>query len=99
LGRFRVADGRLPRPSATRAGVLFNDGEIAEAAWFTRAVRAALATVMEQRLASRLLLRDRISIAREIIESWRRSTSSCAEIDEMGDLLALAPFVRLGAGN
>jgi NAD+ diphosphatase len=50
----------------------FTDGEIAEAAWFTRAeVRSALEegdwTSDSQ---SRLLLPGTISIAREIIESW-----------------------------
>ena len=51
----------------------FNDGEIAEAAWFTRAeVREALAEGDWGSTASRsrLLLPGSISIAREIIESW-----------------------------
>jgi NAD+ diphosphatase len=50
----------------------FNDGEIAEAAWFTRAeVRAALADGdWSSDSPSRLLLPGSISIAREIIESW-----------------------------
>jgi NAD+ diphosphatase len=50
----------------------FNDGEIAEAAWFTRAeVRAALAHGdWNSESDSRLLLPGSISIAREIIESW-----------------------------
>lgn len=54
----------------------FNDGEIAEAAWFTRAdVREALGHGDWGREAaatapSRLLLPGSISIAREIIESW-----------------------------
>lgn len=53
----------------------FNDGEIAEAGWFTRTeVRAALAQGDWNAAAggspSRLLLPGSISIAREIIESW-----------------------------
>jgi len=50
----------------------FNDGEIAEAQWFTRAeVRDALADGdWSSESASRLLLPGSISIAREIIESW-----------------------------
>jgi NAD+ diphosphatase len=50
----------------------FNDGEIAEAAWFTRdEVRAALADGdWSSDSKSRLLLPGSISIAREIIESW-----------------------------
>jgi NAD+ diphosphatase len=52
----------------------FNDGEIAEAAWFTRAeVRAALDIGDWSSAAasqSKLLLPGAISIAREIIESW-----------------------------
>ncbi|MGE2692705.1 NAD(+) diphosphatase [Mycolicibacterium pulveris] len=50
----------------------FNDGEIAEAAWFTRAeVREALdAGDWSSDSSSRLLLPGSISIAREIIESW-----------------------------
>jgi NAD+ diphosphatase len=52
----------------------FNDGEIAEAAWFTRdEVRAALAAGDWSSAASReskLLLPGSISIARVIIESW-----------------------------
>ena len=50
----------------------FTDGEIAEAAWFTRAeVRAALeAGDWTSDSQSRLLLPGTISIAREIIESW-----------------------------
>jgi NAD+ diphosphatase len=52
----------------------FNDGEIAEAGWFTRAeVRAALAEGdwgAAGGSPSRLLLPGSISIAREIIESW-----------------------------
>lgn len=53
----------------------FNDGEIAEAAWFTRAeVRAALAagdwTSVAESKESKLLLPGSISIARVIIESW-----------------------------
>ncbi|MGV0837496.1 NAD(+) diphosphatase [Mycolicibacterium thermoresistibile] len=50
----------------------FNDGEIVEAAWFTRAeVRTALAAGdWSSDSSSRLLLPGSISIAREIIESW-----------------------------
>lgn len=50
----------------------FNDGEIAEAEWFTRAeVREALDHGdWNSRSPSRLLLPGSISIAREIIESW-----------------------------
>lgn len=50
----------------------FNDGEIAEAAWFTRdEVRAALAAGDWTSTAeSKLLLPGSISIARVIIESW-----------------------------
>jgi NAD+ diphosphatase len=50
----------------------FNDGEIAEAAWFTRAeVREALEHGdWNSQSDSRLLLPGSISIAREIIESW-----------------------------
>ncbi len=50
----------------------FNDGEIAEAAWFTRdEVRAALeAGDWTSARTSKLLLPGSISIAREIIESW-----------------------------
>ncbi len=50
----------------------FNDGEIAEAEWFTRAeVRAALEDGdWSSDSTSRLLLPGSISIAREIIESW-----------------------------
>lgn len=53
----------------------FNDGEIAEAAWFTRdEVRAALAEGdWTSASASRLLLPGSVSIAREIIESWAYS--------------------------
>jgi NAD+ diphosphatase len=51
---------------------VFSDGEIAEAAWFTRdEVRAALADGdWSSDSTSRLLLPGSISIAREIIESW-----------------------------
>lgn len=51
---------------------VFSDGEIAEAAWFTRAeVRQALAEGdWSSESGSRLLLPGSISIAREIIESW-----------------------------
>lgn len=50
----------------------FRDGEIAEAAWFTRAeVRAALeAGDWSSDSTSKLLLPGSISIAREMIESW-----------------------------
>lgn len=53
----------------------FNDGEIAEAGWFTRAeVRTALEqgdwNAAAGNSSSRLLLPGSISIAREIIESW-----------------------------
>lgn len=50
----------------------FNDGEIAEAAWFTRdEVRAALAAGdWSSSSDSKLLLPGSISIARVIIESW-----------------------------
>jgi len=51
----------------------FNDGEIAEAAWFTRdEVRAALAVGdwSNNSSDSKLLLPGSISIARVIIESW-----------------------------
>ena len=50
----------------------FNDGEIAEAGWFTRAeIREALAHGdWSSDSPSRLLLPGSISIAREIIESW-----------------------------
>jgi NAD+ diphosphatase len=52
----------------------FNDGEIAEAQWFTRnEVRAALAVgdwASAAASQSKLLLPGSVSIAREIIESW-----------------------------
>jgi NAD+ diphosphatase len=50
----------------------FNDGEIAEAAWFTRdEVRAALAVGdWSSASESKLLLPGSVSIARVIIESW-----------------------------
>ncbi|HET9564746.1 MAG TPA: NAD(+) diphosphatase, partial [Mycobacterium sp.] len=50
----------------------FHDGEIAEAAWFTRAeIRQALDSGdWSSDSPSRLLLPGSISIAREIIESW-----------------------------
>lgn len=50
----------------------FNDGEIAEAQWFTRAeIREALDHGdWSSESSSRLLLPGSISIAREIIESW-----------------------------
>ena len=53
-------------------GFSFNDGEIAEAAWFTRdEVRAALdAGDWSSPSESRLLLPASISIARQIIEAW-----------------------------
>ena len=49
-----------------------NDGEIAEAAWFTRPeIREALEHGdWSSDSPSRLLLPGSISIAREIIESW-----------------------------
>ncbi len=51
---------------------VFRDGEIAEAAWFTRAeVREALEHGdWSSDSPSKLLLPGSISIAREIIESW-----------------------------
>jgi NAD+ diphosphatase len=51
---------------------VFHDGEIAEAAWFTRAeVREALEQGdWSSDSSSKLLLPGSISIAREIIESW-----------------------------
>jgi NAD+ diphosphatase len=54
----------------------FNDGEIAEAAWFTRdEVRAALqAGDWSSASESKLLLPGSISIARVIIESWAAAT-------------------------
>ena len=54
----------------------FNDGEIAEAAWFTRdEVRAALAAGdWSSSSESKLLLPGSISIARVIIESWAAAT-------------------------
>jgi NAD+ diphosphatase len=54
----------------------FNDGEIAEAAWFTRdEVRAALeAGDWSSSSESKLLLPGSISIARVIIESWAAAT-------------------------
>lgn len=50
----------------------FRDGEIAEAAWFTRdeVCTALAAGDWSSQSASRLLLPGTISIAREIIESW-----------------------------
>jgi NAD+ diphosphatase len=53
-------------------GFSFNDGEIAEAAWFTRdEVRAALALGDWSSAAdAKLLLPGSVSIARVIIESW-----------------------------
>jgi NAD+ diphosphatase len=50
----------------------FNDGEIAEAAWFTRdEIRRALAEGdWTSNSQSKLMLPGSISIAREIIESW-----------------------------
>jgi NAD+ diphosphatase len=54
----------------------FNDGEIAEAAWFTRAEVLAALDIGDWSSAaasqSKLLLPGSISIAREIIESWAR---------------------------
>ncbi|MFR9751264.1 NAD(+) diphosphatase [Nocardia sp. 004] len=65
LGFAAVADPAQP--------LVFSDGEIAEAGWFTRAeVRAALAvgdwSARDER--TRLLLPGSISIARTIVESW-----------------------------
>jgi NAD+ diphosphatase len=53
-------------------GFSYNDGEIAEAAWFTRdEVRAALAVGdWSSASESKLLLPGSVSIARVIIESW-----------------------------
>jgi NAD+ diphosphatase len=50
----------------------FNDGEIAEAAWFTRdEIRRALGQGdWSSASPAKLLLPGSISIAREIIESW-----------------------------
>jgi NAD+ diphosphatase len=50
----------------------FNDGEIAEAGWFTRSeIRDALENGdWSADRPGRLLLPGSISIAREIIESW-----------------------------
>jgi len=66
VGFHAVADPEQP--------FSFNDGEIAEARWFTRAeVRAALEIGDWSSAAatrSELLLPGSISIAREIIESW-----------------------------
>lgn len=64
VGFHAVADPEQP--------FSFNDGEIAEAAWFTRAeVRDALEHGdWSSDSPSRLLLPGSISIAREIIESW-----------------------------
>jgi NAD+ diphosphatase len=64
VGFHAVADPAQP--------FAFRDGEIAEAAWFTRdEVRAALEDGdWSSTSQSRLLLPGSISIAREIIESW-----------------------------
>ena len=64
VGFHAIADPQQP--------FSFNDGEIAEAAWFTRdEVRAALGEGdWGSASESRLLLPGSISIAREIIESW-----------------------------
>ncbi|MGV0850847.1 NAD(+) diphosphatase [Mycolicibacterium phlei] len=64
VGFHAVADPEQP--------FSFNDGEIAEAGWFTRAeIREALeAGDWSSNSESRLLLPGSISIAREIIESW-----------------------------
>ena len=69
------ADGGIPCHRGSRIKPLsFNDGEIAEAGWFTRdEVRAALAIgdwTSAAASKSELLLPGSISIAREIIESW-----------------------------
>jgi len=54
----------------------FNDGEIAEAAWFTRdEIREALSQGdWSSASQSKLLLPGSISIAREIIESWAHAS-------------------------
>jgi NAD+ diphosphatase len=64
IGFHAVADPAEP--------FAFNDGEIAEAAWFTRdEVRAALAVGdWSSDTDSKLLLPGSVSIARVIIESW-----------------------------
>ncbi|QBS40960.1 NAD(+) diphosphatase [Nocardia sp. CS682] len=65
LGFAAVGDPAQP--------LVFSDGEIAEAHWFTRAeVRAALAAGdwSAQGSGARLLLPGSISIARTIMESW-----------------------------
>ncbi|MEV0245454.1 NAD(+) diphosphatase [Nocardia sp. NPDC050712] len=65
LGFEAVADPEQP--------LVFSDGEIAEAHWFTRAeVREALALGdwSAQQQGNRLLLPGSISIARTIVESW-----------------------------
>jgi NAD+ diphosphatase len=64
IGFHAVADPAEP--------FAFNDGEIAEAAWFTRdEVRAALALGdWSSDAQSKLLLPGSVSIARVIIESW-----------------------------
>jgi NAD+ diphosphatase len=64
IGFHAVADPAEP--------FAFNDGEIAEAAWFTRdEVRAALALGdWSSDAESKLLLPGSVSIARVIIESW-----------------------------
>lgn len=65
LGFAAVADPDQP--------LVFSDGEIGEAYWFTRAeVREALAAGdwSAQREGTRLLLPGSISIARTIVESW-----------------------------
>lgn len=67
-----LADGRLSRRRRPAQEFSFNDGEIAEAAWFTRdEVREALAAGdWSSSSDSKLLLPGSISIARVIIESW-----------------------------
>jgi NAD+ diphosphatase len=64
IGFHAIADPEQP--------FSFNDGEIAEAAWFTRTeIKAALADGdWNSDSPSRLLLPGSISIAREMIESW-----------------------------
>ena len=61
----------------------FNDGEIAEAHWFTRdEVRDALAAGdwgSAAASSSELLLPGSVSIAREIIESWAASNGEPGE--------------------
>ena len=67
-----ISSGDVHPPRDPSQPFAFNDGEIAEADWFTRdEVRAALElgnwTTPSD---SRLMLPGSISIAREIVESW-----------------------------